>query len=107
MFRYLMAHHKGVQYKNWFKVSENRALRRISRPNGKEVPEGSRTLKMRCFIICVLLQILLRVQITDREMGRQIAQVGYLRNAYSVSLVSHKKRNHLSELDVDMRIILK
>ena len=61
---------------------------------------------MRCFIICVLLHILLSVYIKERKMGRQVARVGYLRNAYSFLSVSHKKSFHLSELDVDMRIIL-
>jgi hypothetical protein len=40
-------------------------------------------------------------------MGRQVARVGYLKNAYSFLSVSHKKSNDLSELEVDMRIILK
>jgi len=40
-------------------------------------------------------------------MGRKVTRVGFLRNAYSVVLISHKKINHLSELDLDMRIILK
>jgi len=40
-------------------------------------------------------------------MCRHVTRVGYLRNAYSVVSVSHMKRNHLSELYLDMRIILK
>jgi len=40
-------------------------------------------------------------------MGRHVTRVDYLRNSYSVLSVSQKKRNHLSELDLDMRIILK
>jgi hypothetical protein len=39
-------------------------------------------------------------------MGRKVARMGYIRIAYSVLSESHKKRNQLSEEDVDMMIIL-
>jgi hypothetical protein len=57
MFRALIAHRQGVQYKNRFEVSENRGLRRISRPKGVEVPEGRKVLKNDVFRMCSLENI--------------------------------------------------
>jgi hypothetical protein len=85
-------------------VSENRALRRISRPKGKEVPEGRRTLKNEVFHnICSFSNITTRLNQRGGD-GQTSSTSGLLKKCRQRRVGKPQEKNHLRELDVDMRI---
>jgi hypothetical protein len=61
----------------------------------------------RSFIIYTLRQMGLVDQIKDDYVDRHVKRMGEVRSAYVVLVGRFERKNHLRDLDIDRRIILK